>query len=514
MKKLSLLAFASLLFGCPPRGEADCPSGDGGATTVDAGPLTNELQLRVVNLSRDLVMVNIDGQDGGEPLLPLGTLYKTGHVTLIKQRGRVEAKNHDADGGRLPVLLPFEFDPRTDAEVTLVVKDQFPARLSTNMSIERQTPKASFGERVRASLTGVESPGGVDIEGDCAPELGSNGVSLASISLREDNTLSCDSTADAYYARPPVVSADATPYFIRGRDGQLEVAWVSKIGSGLHAAGSSIAQGAKLPLATSSSGLGVVTSGPTRKVYIVNAHAGQKPGSLDVNGILLAQDVPVGTMVRARSNLVAAAGAISVEQSQVRVIIDGLTHLTPLAPNSACKPPSSCDFLNDHDTLMVMSENSPTSAAVLKADPLVYAAGVRRTVVLGSTTGFETKGCVGVLPNDDVCAMGAASVSSQGNVGGIATAAAYAATGRLLYPPRAVSGGTTMQLLVEESGVLVRRFVWDNPPGLTPTPERVPGGFAIVAGSGTLDPRFPDKRALFFVDTGSQPWVLKTALSR
>jgi len=161
-----------------------------------------------------------------------------------------------------------------------------------------------------------------------------------------------------------------------------------------------------------------------------------------------------------------------------------------------------------------MSENSPTSAAVLKADPLVYAAGVRRTVVLGSTTGFETKGCVGVLPNDDVCAMGAASVSSQGNVGGIATAAAYAATGRLLYPPRAVSGGTTMQLLVEESGVLVRRFVWDNPPGLTPTPERVPGGFAIVAGSGTLDPRFPDKRALFFVDTGSQPWVLKTALSR
>ena len=205
MKKLLLLGLASLLFACPPR-VAECPGTDGGASiTVDAGPPTNELQFRVVNLSRDPVTVTIDGQVRGEEVLPLSTLYKTGHVTLIKQRGAVEAKNRDADGGLISVSLPFDFDPLTETEVTLIIKDQFPARLSTNMTIERQTPKASFGERVRASLAGVEAPGGVDIEGDCAPEVGSNGVAPATISLREDNTASCESTADAYYARPSAV---------------------------------------------------------------------------------------------------------------------------------------------------------------------------------------------------------------------------------------------------------------------------------------------------------------------
>ncbi len=71
-----------------------------------------------------------------------------------------------------------------------------------------------------------------------------------------------------------------------------------------------------------------------------------------------------------------------------------------------------------------------------------------------------------------------------------------------------------MRFDVEENAIILRRFIFDNPPGLTPTATRIPGGFAIVAPVGAVDPRFADKRALLFVDTTVQPWALVTSISR
>ncbi len=512
MKNLILLTLASLVLACTPR-ESECVGVDAGtsSTVIDAGPPTNEVSFRLVNLSRETVNLFIDGQDGGEPVLPLGTLTKTGHVTLIKQRGSIDARTRDADGGLAALTLPFEFDPRTEDNVTLVVRDTTPSRISMNVTVAKQTPNASFGERVRAALAEVDLPGAVDVDGDCAPEVAMNGAVLASISLREDNTLSCDGTADAYFARPLEVSVDATPYFIQGRDRQLEVAWVSPVKEG-----ASTAVGQAKWLGASISGSGVVTSGPTRKVYVINTHNTQKPGSIDVNGILLAQDVPAGTMVRVKTNLVAASAHVQRPEPIARIIIDGFTQTFPVGVlTGPCKPPYLCDWLNGEDTLLVMSETGPNSASMLKADATVYAMGVRRPIVFATTSVALNRACVGVLPNDDICIMGSAFVSSVGSLAGNgagASQASYAATGRMLYPPKSVPGGTAMQFIVEEIGSISRRFIWDNPAGLTPTADRIAGGFAIVAGN--IDPRFPDRRALYFVDTTVNPWVLSTSISR
>ena len=94
--------------------------------------------------------------------------------------------------------------------------------------------------------------------------------------------------------------------------------------------------------------------------------------------------------------------------------------------------------------------------------------------------------------------------------------AGYARAGRLLYPPKAVSGGTSLLFTVEEAGIAPRRFIWDNPPGLTPaaSADHVAGGFAIIAAGTSLDPNAINRKALYFVDTAQQPWKLQTSLSR
>ena len=518
MKKLTLLALSSLLFACPPRTGSECLAGDAGTTEgIDAGPPTNEMQIRLVNLGRESVTVTFDGTDGGiETVLSMGTLYKTGRVTLIKQRGVVTARNLDLDGGSVPLTLPFEFDSRTTDEATFVIRDLTPARISTDLTLDRQLFKPTYGENVRASLKDVEVVGGVDIEGDCAADIGGSG--LARVSLRDETLTSCLNTNDAYYARPIVVPADATPYFVHSNDDGLNVAWVSKVNQGLRAAGGALARGSSL-LVNSSPGT-VSVSGPTRQLYILNAHSTMKLAGVDINGILLVQDLPGATLIRVLPNMIATAARIATPRSMARTLIDGQTQMLPLGAvlTGPCRPPYLCDFLNNEDTLLVVSDASPTSVSVLKSEPGMYATGARRPVVFGTTSIVESKGCVSVLPNDDQCTMGAAAVSSVGNLaggaGGGAAAASYARAGRFLYPPKVVPGGSVMRFDVEENAIILRRFIFDNPPGLTPTATRIPGGFAIVAPVGAVDPRFADKRALLFVDTTVQPWALVTSISR
>ncbi len=498
MKKLTAVFVLGLgLLGCPVRTDGgECGVLDGGSQSGDGGQasVTSTLQFRFVNLGREAVTVHLDGIDGGDRVQPLASLFKTGHVTLIKQRGTIEARNVLPDGGPVPVTLPFDFDVNEDPATTLVLKERdatITNRISTNVSIERQTPKTSFGEMVRASLANVVIEGGVDIDGDCAADVSASTVTAAKISLRGETDTACDNTADQYFARPVEVSATATPYFIHGQDNQLQVAWVG---------------------ATD-----VQVSSPTRRLYVINAYLGARPASLDLNGILLAENVMPGTMVRAKSNLVAKATQVVAAPNMVRIIVDGATQMFPVGTvlTGPCKPPYLCDFANNEDTLLVISENSPSSVSVLKADPAPFDAMVRKPIVLGATALVDTRACVSVLPNDDICTMGAASVTAA-SLGAIGAASGYARAGRLLYPPKAVSGGTSLLFTVEEAGIAPRRFIWDNPPGLTPaaSADHVAGGFAIIAAGTSLDPNAINRKALYFVDTAQQPWKLQTSLSR
>jgi hypothetical protein len=181
--------------------------------------------------------------------------------------------------------------------------------------------------------------------------------------------------------------------------------------------------------------------------------------------------------------------------------------------------PVVCDFLEGEDTLLVVSEHLESSATVLKTkhDTAKNSIGnVRRQIVFGTTSVLASKGCVSVHAGDDTCVMGAASVSSlSGSAGGGAAAASYAATGRLLYPPKALpTDGSTMLLSVVETDAVGRRFTWSSPPGLSPSPGKMPEGFAVVTAGTVLDPTAVDSRALYFVSTGTHPWTVDAALAQ
>ncbi len=494
MKKRSLLlVLCAGLFGCPVTNQSVCEA-DGGSRMADGGSgSANTLQFRFVNLGREAVTVHLDGIDGGDRVQPLGSLFKTGHASSLPQRGLVEARTILPDGGATPVTLPFDFDGNADPAATIVLKEttSLSERISMNVTVGRQGPLAPFGERVRASLANVVLEGGIDVEGDCAADVGATAGLAAKVSLRSDTDQACDATADQYFARPVEVSALSTPYFIHGQDGQLQVAWVGDTD--------------------------VLVSGPTRRLYVINAYLGARPASVDINGILLAQELQPGMMVRVKSNLVAKATQVAQSPTLLRIIVDGATQLLPLGTvlTGACRPPNMCDFANGEDTLVVVSENSPSSVSVLKADPVPFDSAVRKPIVLGATALVDTRACVSVLPNDDVCTMGAAQVT-QASVGPIASATAYARFGRLLYAPKAVAGGTSLTFTVDEAGIAPRRFIWDNPAGLTPTPQadHVAGGFAIIAAGTSLDPLAINRKALYFIDTTQRPWRLQTSLSR
>ena len=77
MRNFSALCTVSLLVSCSPL------------TTPPPTEVTHEVQLRFVNLGREAVTVTLEGETAGHQVQPWQSLAKTGHVTLIKQRGTV-----------------------------------------------------------------------------------------------------------------------------------------------------------------------------------------------------------------------------------------------------------------------------------------------------------------------------------------------------------------------------------------------------------------------------------------
>ena len=531
MKTLLALGTLLLLCGCPPAAAPTCESDAGLPPPADAGAPDYEVQFRFVNLGRETVVVRLDGEDAGQPVPALSSLAKTGHLTLIKQRGSVEARDFLPDGGKQSVLLPFEF-PTTEGEpVTFVLRDLTPTQSSMKLSVAKQTQGATFGEKVNQGLAGVVIPGGVDTGGDCNAEFSAAAGTPAAVGLRAEPPPSdqdCPGTADDDFVRPGEVDPESTPYFIRGADGELLVAWVGKVNAGLHAAGGALAQGASL-LGGSLPG-GAVISAAVRSLYVLNGHGSGMPATVSIDGIEVAKDVAPGALVRVKSSLLAAAArkglnAVNLRRAAIVGIAVGATVGTfELGSETGpCKPPYLCDFQNGEDTLLVVSENLSSSATVMKSrhDTAKNSVGnIRRQIAFGTTSSLETRGCVAAFEGDNACVMGAAvvpavaSVSNLGGGGG-AAAAAYASTGMVLYPPTVTpASGAAMQVGVEESGVIAQRFFWGNPAGLTPVPGKAAGGFAIVASGTVLDATAAAKRALFFVNTGVTPWTVQATLSR
>ncbi len=493
MRNLLVLTSVSSLLACTPltnRCEAD------------AGEVTHEVQLRFVNLGRETVTVTLEGEEKGQPVLPMQSLAKTGHVTLIKQRGTVQARNFAEDGTKTPVSIPFEFDTTAGEPVTFVVLDTTPDSISMKLTIAKQTQGATFGEKVNAGLATVELDGGVDTDGDCVADFGAPAGTRAAIGLRSDaDTSQCPNTADREFSRPAEADVDATPYFVHGKNGELQVAWVGKVNSGLHAAGGAIAQGASL-LGGALPG-GAVISAAVSSFYVLNA--GPTPATISLEGVEVARLVSPGSLVRITPSSVSSALRKSVDSSgRSRGVIAGIVV-------GAVVSTVELGALDDEDTLLVVSEDLTSSATVLRskhdARKSVLSI-IRRTIAFSATSTVDTKGCVLVLPGDDTCVMGAAVVLAGS--GGGAASASYAATGLLLYPPAASPAqGTSMRFVVEESGVVARRFIWSSPAGLTPVADKAPGGFAIVgSGPGV------DQRTLFFVDTTVRPWTVQASLAR
>lgn len=497
MRTLLALSTLPFLVACPAPGTR---------CEADAGAPDQEVQLRLVNLGRDPVTLRLEGEDAGTTVPALGAVAKVGHVTLLKLRGTVEGTTLLPDGGVELVSLPLELDPSDGAPATFVVRDSTPARISTNLTVGRQTQGTTFGEKVSAGLAALELEGGVDTDGDCLTDYGApTGTPARTVLATEPPSRDCDDTAEQVFVRPAEVDAEATPSFVRTADGWVQVAWVpaarkgGAVGKGASLLGGALPGGAVLSAALSS-------------VFVLNVHGGQATASVSIDGVEVAHEVAPGSLVRVKSGVLAQALRRSVDPSGHRhgavasVAVGATTGAVELG------------VLGDDDVLLVVSEALDSSATVMKSrhETGKNAVGnVRRTIAFGTTLVGDTKACVAVAPSDDACVMGAAAVSAVGTSGGGASSAAYAATGRLLYPPKAPPAqGTTMRFGVEELAAVTRQFLWESPPGLTPTAGRRPQGFAIVATGLALDPGAVDRRALFFVDTSVTPWSVQASLSQ
>jgi hypothetical protein len=506
---------AGLLFACPqvaaPTPKCDEP---------DAGAPQYEARLRFINLGREAVQVTLEGEDAGSWVQPLEHKNYVGHVTLIKQRVSVAARNFLPDGGREAVELPFEFDTTTGDLATFVLVDTTPQRISMNVTVGKQTQNATFGEKVNQGLANVEIEGGVDTGGDCAADLGGTAGTKVKISLRDDTSTDCP--VEQYFTRPNGADEEATPYFVHGNDGLL-VAWVppAKVNAGLHAAGSALSQGASL-LGGALPG-GAVISAAVSSLYVLNAHGSHGTVTVALEDTVIAQDLASGAMVRIKPSVIASVqrklkGKISHPGDTgmlAKFTVAGVTQTVVLgaAEIGPCKPPYLCDFLTDEDTLLTVSENVGGSATVLKSGRKGWDGTVKggSRYVAASTTSVETRGCVAVFAQDDSCVMGAAAVSSVGNLaggaGGGAAAASYAATGRVLQPP-AKTLGVPVRFAIEEQGTVAQRFLWADPPGLTPAQGVKSSGFVVITPGAAADGTSIGRRALWFVDTSVTPWTV------
>ncbi len=102
VRSVVVASCAGLLLACPQvTAPSRCDQPDSGAPDYEA-------RLRFVNLGREAVEVTLEGEDAGSWVQPLEHKNYVGHVTLIKQRVSVAARNFLPDGGRESVeLVPY-----------------------------------------------------------------------------------------------------------------------------------------------------------------------------------------------------------------------------------------------------------------------------------------------------------------------------------------------------------------------------------------------------------------------
>ena len=497
LKPLSLALLSLTLFACPPQTKCEPATNDAGMETLDAGGPTDagaptyEVHFQFVNLSRDTVLLRFEGEDAGEPVLPLESLLKTGHVTLIKQRGVVEGRALFEDGGTQQLSAAFEFDTTSEQPVTFVASDLTLGLETRSLTVAKQTQGVDFGQRVQAGLQqagSVIASGTVDVTGDCrADNEGGNGAAAGIGLYDEPPTLECPAM-ELVFVRPAQVARDATPYFVAGLDGEVNVAWVAKV---VEKATSGLKDTLKTQVRMMSP-----TTAPIRELYVLNAHQARLPATVSIEGVTLATDVAPGALVRVPSKVVASAARKGISEKGlpnrgvvVSMTVGATTSTVTVGSvlTGPCRPPYLCDFMNDEDVLLVVSENPGSSATVLRSkhDTAKNSVGnIRRTIAPGTTSNAETRGCVAVFAGDDTCVMGAANFS-----GGGASSAAYAATGRMLYPPKAApANGAPLLFAIDES---TTRFFWNNPLGLTPRTGKVMQGSLSSRRARWLTPRRP-----------------------
>lgn len=560
MLRISVLAAAVLLAACPtaPKCELDAGPGaqptDAGASadagsadagSVDAGPPPLQAVLRFLNLTPGSLLVTLDGDDAGTAVPAGGQLLRhahTGHVTVVKRTATLVASGLRADGGswsasdtvELPlrtVTADLDTDGQLDVVASLHTIDSTPARISTNLTVPKQT-QGGFGARL--GLVGGALPGGailssalragLDFDGDCVADVAGEAGKPALLTLSDGPTPLCDDAPFAFVEPLGLRGLGARPYITLTASGLYAVVWVPPLRV-LHSASGGDAVERPAP----------VWTWHLPDVYVLNAAPSREPATLRLmSGGSLVEGLGVGQLGRLSHRQVSAlldakgpgasvALALTLGGAAARTVTFAGAAAAPSAACPCC-PPYLCDALVDADTLLLLGDVNrgfTTVSNVLKTkhDTVKNSINNVRALTPGTTLAPEAdvSMCFVTSTTDDVCVMGDAVPVNQASVhvsaGGGAAAASYAATGRLL-PPAKVVPNLPFKFAVDawdDAGVKLTRhtFSWGDQ-------AQVPAdGFVLVAPGelASTDTAAASKRSLVVVDTTSKPWRATQPLS-
>lgn len=476
---------------CASFGVAACTqSPDKCDAVADSGTTaSSEAMLEVVNLTGGPLRLSL-GTD--EPVsVPNGEAYKVVEKATsgLKDTLKTNVRLIASDGGTSGSDVETAIDIAPDEVETLVA-------LSTTTGVvlksTKQTQGANFGEKVNAGLHAAGSALAqgaslsVDYTGDCMADIGGEVGRKARVVLADsaDTVPECDDVR--VFVRPALAPADSIPYAVVV-DGSLQIAWLS---TGDHKTGLTSGRRTFHPR--------MFVTPPLPDVAVLNATTARISMNVTTPKQTLARDVAPGTLVHLSAKTVALAmddeaaslAGAGVVSAAVSFVAGNTTTTIPLVGG-----------FGTGELLLIASEQP----GVLRGGAHAPSRN-RRELIFGSAVSAQATGCVGVAPNDDVCAMGTAisTVGALTNSGGGAAAASYAATGRLLAPSNvndATGQAPKLPFIYVEDG---RRFDFSLPPTVV-APLASHGGFFVVAG-GTA----ADLRTLHWVDTSTKPWALTT----
>ncbi|MCC6811140.1 MAG: hypothetical protein IT381_27165 [Deltaproteobacteria bacterium] len=531
MKRSRLVLVLALISCTPPKAT---PPADPPPVCDDTTPRT--MFVRFVNLYLAPVAVRLDAETEETVVAPLQTrtiatrtqkLWQTNSFRLALH---VRAPRYDVAGETSTATMEdhtVDIEAADGETVSIVAKtgriDSTPARISTNMTIARQTPKRDFGDRVKAGFSDIESVQGIDLDGDCVADIGGSGGTPAAIAIT-DGTGSVCATATSVFVQPFGYD-DAIAYPTTGASG-FALAWDSPSRAGVSEAPD---HDATQPTLISSGNSSVVLTRPLASVYLLNAH----PAGVAVDVTLGAQSigsVPGGSLQKISATTLARAlhegPDLSARTLSVNASSAAYASYVFTTPDTAsgvytgpCRPPYLCDFLADFDTLLVVGDATDASARIRRMlsprapDDAVAAAARLVLPVSALEPSLDVKTCFTLFAGDDTCVMGVisaavSSVSQLGTKGGGAASAAYArATSPVpgLLPPATDPAGLTPRFRIREvvagTAPVGRAFDWAAGAGLNAS------GFAVIASGGVAGAIGTPQRSLILINTSVEPWT-------